>query len=86
MAVSIFNGGIIRVNSLSNNSFMSQGKNVTNGWSFVGKSNFSVGHISGNLNLVPSGSNIINDPDLKDTPQSNSVLGGDTTGSNLEVV
>ncbi|AGL02360.1 hypothetical protein [Desulfoscipio gibsoniae] len=86
MAVTIFNGGIIKVNSLRNNSFMSQGKNVTNGWSFIAKSNHSVGQISGNLNWVPSGSNIINDPDLIDAPQTNSILGGDTAGSNLEVI
>lgn len=86
MAVAIFNGGIIQVNSLHNNSFMSQGKNVANGWSYIAKTNSSVGHISGNLNRVPSGVNIITDPDILDTPQSNSILGGDTKGSNLEAI
>ncbi|MCG8402677.1 MAG: hypothetical protein MJA84_13975 [Firmicutes bacterium] len=86
MAVAIINGGIIKVNSLSNNSFMNQGKNVANGWTFIAKTNFSIGLIGGNLNWVPSGVNIISDPDFKDAPQNNSLLGGDTEGANLEVI
>ena len=86
MAVAIINGGIIKVNSLSNNSFMNQGKNVANGWTFIAKTNFSIGQINGNLNWVPSKSNVIIDPDFLDTPQNTSILGGDTQGNNLQFI
>ena len=86
MAVAIINGGIIEVNSLTNNAFMNQGKNVSNGWTFIAKTNFSIGQINGNLNWVPSVSNIISDPDFLDAPQNISILGGDTEGNNFEVI
>lgn len=85
MAVAIFNAGIIQVDTFRNNAFFNQGKNVSNGWSYIAKTNLSVGEISGKLNWVPSGANIINDPDLRDGPTSATIgSNSPTAGSNLE--
>jgi len=86
MAVGILNG-CIKVNSIRNNSHLNQGKSVANGWSITEKTNFMIGQIAGNLNLIPSGVNILSDPDLDDSPEVNTIASSTPTGgSNFEVV
>lgn len=85
MAVSIITG-VIQVNEFRNNSIMSQGKGVANGWSYVNKMNLAVGQVAGNMNLIPSGVNLIIDPDLFDANLPNSGGQSPPIGGVSEVV
>ncbi|SFR08714.1 hypothetical protein [Desulfoscipio geothermicus] len=85
MAVSVITGGI-QVNSIRNNSKLNQGKNVSNGWSITTKTNLCVGEVGGNLNLIPSGVNILKDCDLLDGPTNNTIGPSPTGGSVVEVI
>ncbi len=65
MAVAVISG-FTWVNQFRNNANMFQGKGVSNSWTYNTKTNLSVGQVAGNLNVFPTGVNIINDPDLFD--------------------
>jgi len=66
MAVGIVTG-FIQVNTLRTNATLSQGKNVLDSWAMNSKTNTALGEVSGNINLVPIGANILIDPDCIDT-------------------
>ncbi|MCL6635132.1 MAG: hypothetical protein K6T29_05110 [Peptococcaceae bacterium] len=78
MAVAIFTGGI-QVNQFRNNASMNQGKNVENGWDYISKTNIVIGQIAGNANFIPSGGNLLIDPDLIDNNLPNA--GGQSPNS-----
>lgn len=85
MAVSIITG-VIQVNQFYNNANMVQGKAALNAWDFVSKINLTFGQISGNLNLIPSGLNVLSDPDLIETNIPNNGGQSPVIGNNAEVV
>lgn len=65
MVVAIYNG-FIQVNELNQGSSINFGKNVQNGTALYNKLNQAVGQNAGNFNLILSGANVINDPDISD--------------------
>ncbi|MDN5344957.1 MAG: hypothetical protein PWQ18_1070 [Clostridia bacterium] len=85
MAVAIFNG-IIRVNQFRTNASMSQGKCVSDAWTMNSKSNITLGQVAGNLNVFPTGVNILNDPDLVDSTIVDSGLKSALGPSIVEVI
>ncbi len=83
MAVGIWVGAI-QIGEIRNNANMMQGKQVQNGWTQYAKSNFTIGQVNGNFNIVPSVVDIVNDLDVIDM---NIINPGDlspSVGNNIE--
>ncbi|MGI9862051.1 hypothetical protein SDD30_11800 [Moorella naiadis] len=72
MAVAIING-VIQVVQFRTNAAMSQGKCVSDAWTLNTKSNITLGQVNGLFNFLPTGANILYDPDFID---SNIIDGG----------
>jgi hypothetical protein len=59
MAVGVW-VGVIQVGEFRNNAGLLQGKQVQNGWTQYAKTNDNLGQVDGNLDVVTSGVNIVN--------------------------
>ncbi len=85
MAVAIFSG-FNQINEIRNNSNWSQGKGSFNSWTYMAKANSNVVDIAGNLNILPTGVNLINDLDLFDTLLTEASFKGSIGPSIVEAV
>jgi len=68
----IVNTGLIQVNEFRINAAMNQGMSTGDSWTDSSKTNYGMGQIPGNVNLVPIGANIVIDTDFIDT-----IIGGE---------
>lgn len=85
MAVGIWVGAI-QIAEIRNNANLMQGKQVQNAWSMIAKSNFAIGQVNGNFDIVPSGVDIVNDCDVIDMNIPNAAGQSPVLGNNLEVM
>ncbi|MGQ9498344.1 MAG: hypothetical protein ACUVRC_04225 [Desulfotomaculales bacterium] len=63
--------GKVSIAGVRNNAGVFYGENALRGWRTRVKSNAGAGRVTGDGNLVVSRLNLLNDPDVVDTPAAN---------------
>jgi hypothetical protein len=84
MAVGVW-VGVIQVGEFRNNAGLLQGKQVQNGWAQYAKTNDNLGQVDGNLDVVTSGVNIVNNFNFIEMFFPNSGMLSPPVGNNIEV-
>ncbi|GBF32042.1 hypothetical protein DCCM_0233 [Desulfocucumis palustris] len=85
VAVAIFNG-LLNVNTLRNVAGLNQGMNSNVGWTYYSKTNDILSQTAGNLNFIPVIKNILLDPDVVDSTNTNAGGNSPTAGTITEVI